>query len=127
MYECAYPYCAFAVISIEVGVCTPLASVSTPKIIRHPSSISVDLNQKVELECVAEGAAVYDWYRNGKLLNTMDSSGKFVIEKAAPSDSGMYHCVATSREGGKADSKKAKVTVGMFIIISIPTHALMII
>ena len=93
------------------------APVSTPKIIRHPSPVSTELNKKIELECVAEGAAVYDWYRNEVLLNAMGSSGMLVIEKAAPSDSGVYHCVATSREGGKAASLKAEVTVGMFIIL----------
>jgi hypothetical protein len=57
---------------------------------------------------------MYDWYRNGVLLNAMGSSGKLVIEKAAPSDSGMYHCVATSRGGGKAVSQRVEVAVGMF-------------
>ena len=57
---------------------------------------------------------MYDWYRNDKLLNAVGTSGKLVIEKAAPSDSGTYHCVAISREGGKATSQNAKVAVGTF-------------
>ena len=41
------------------------------------------------------------------------AKGKLVIEKAAPTDSGMYHCVGISSNGGEATSQKAKLTVGM--------------
>ena len=88
---------------------------STPKITRHPVPVTTHVHNKVELECSAEGAAIYDWHKDGKFLKSTGAKGKLMIEKAAPSDSGMYQCVAISSKGGKATSQKAKLTVGMCI------------
>ena len=97
----------------EVGGETDSQKVSTPKIIRHPSPITAALSIRAELTCEAEGAAVYDWFKNGTLLRSTGASGKFVIEKTAASDAGVYHCMAISSKGGKAESQTAKLTVGM--------------
>lgn len=86
---------------------------STPKILRHPSPITAKLNSRAELTCEAEGAAVYDWFKNGTFLRSTGASGRFVIEKTAVSDSGVYYCVAISSKGEKAHSQEAKLTVGM--------------
>ena len=97
--------------SVEVG---DSAQVSTPQIIHHPASvITTHFHNKVELECSAEGAAFYDWHKDGKFLKSTGAKGKLVIEKAAPSDSGMYQCMAVSSTEGRATSNKAKLIVGM--------------
>ena len=102
---------------IEVGDQPDPPQVSTPRILRHPDPvITAHLHNKVELECLAEGAAVYDWYKNGELLKSTGAQGKLVIEKAAPTDAGTYHCIAISSKGGKTTSNDAKLTVGMCII-----------
>lgn len=102
--------------SIEVGDQPDPPQISTPKILRHPAPvITAPLHNKVELECSAEGAAVYDWYKDGELLKSTGPQGKLVIEKAAPTDAGTYHCIAISSKGGKTTSNNAKLTVGMFI------------
>lgn len=91
--------------------------VSTPKIIRHPSPVTVQLNSKAELECVADGAAVYDWYKDDKFLkSTGRANGRLVFDKAAVSDAGTYYCVAVGDKGGKTTSKTAKFTVGMCVL-----------
>jgi hypothetical protein len=96
--------------SIEVG---DQPQVSTPKILRHPApEITTHIHNKVELECLAEGAAVYDWYKDGNFLKST-GAGKLVIEKAAPTDAGMYQCIAVSSKEGKATSNNTKLTVGM--------------
>ena len=103
--------------SVEVGDWPELSLVSTPKILRHPAPvITTHVHNEVKLECSAEGAAVYDWHKDGKFLKSTGAKGKLVIEKAALSDSGMYHCVAISSKGGKATSNKTKLTVGMCVI-----------
>jgi hypothetical protein len=87
--------------------------VSTPKILRHPAPvITAHVHNKVELECSAKGAAVYDWYKDGKLLRSTGAQGKLIIEKAVPTDAGTYQCVAISSKGGKATSNNAKLNVG---------------
>ena len=90
--------------------------VSTPKILRHPSSTTTALNSRVELTCEAERAAVYDWYKNGVYLKSTGAIGKLVFEKANCSNSGMYHCVAIGGNGGRASSQSAKLTVGMYFV-----------
>ena len=110
MLTCCFFY------SIKVGDQPASQQVFTPKILRHPAPvITAHLHNKVELECSAEGAAVYDWYKDGKLLKSTGPQGKLVIEKAAPTDTGTYHCIAISSKGGKATSNDAKLTVGMCI------------
>ena len=109
-------YCAYIYLFTEVGDETGSVPVSTPKIIRHPISTTAHLSSKVELECSAEGAAVYDWFKNNKFLRSTRTSGKFVIDNVTLSNSGTYHCVAISNSGGKSTSQKAKVTVGMFSV-----------
>lgn len=94
-------------------------AVSTPKIIRHPAPISARLNTRVELECSAEGAAVYDWYKDGKLVKPTNQNGKLVIDNVSLSNRGQYHCVAISNQGGKAESQQAKLTVGKCTQLSV--------
>lgn len=100
-------------ICAEVGNVIDPQQVSTPKILRHPSPITATLNSRAEFTCEAEGATVYDWFKNDTLLKSTGPSGRFVIEKTAMSDAGMYYCMAISSKGGKACSQKAKLTVGM--------------
>ena len=110
-----YILCCFFY-SIEVGDQPDLLQVSIPTILCHPAPvITAHLHNKVELECLAEGAAVYDWYKDGKLLKSTGAQGNLVIEKAAPTDTGTYQCIAISSKGGKATSNNAKLTVGMCI------------
>ena len=106
--------CLIFFCSVEVGDHPDSLQVSTPKILRHPAPLTTaHLHNKVELECSAEGAAVYDWYKDGKFLKSTGAKGKLVIEKAAPTDSGIYHYVAISNKGGKATSQKARLNIGM--------------
>ena len=103
--------------SIEVGDQPDPPQISTPKILRHPAPVvTAHLHDKVELECSAEGAAIYDWYKDGKFVKSTGPQEKLVIEKAAPTDAGTYHCIAISSKGGKTTSSNAQVTVGMCII-----------
>ena len=86
--------------------------VPIPKIICHPSATTAHVKDKVELECIAEGASVYEWYKDGKLLKSNGESGKLTLQDVTPSDSGMYHCVVISSKGGKVTSQKAKLMIG---------------
>jgi ribosomal protein L2 len=107
MLSCCFFY------STEVGDQPDSPQISTPKIRRHPAPVTTYVHNKIELECSAEGAAVYDWYKDGKLLRSTGAQGKLVIEKATPTDAGKYQCIAISSKGGKTTSNDAKVTVGM--------------
>ena len=106
-------------ICTEVGNETDSQQVSTPKIVCHPSPITTTLNSRAELTCEAEGAAIYAWFKNDALLQSTGPSGRFVIEKTAASDSGVYHCVAISSKGGMARSQAATLTVGMYVMLCV--------
>ena len=73
------------------------------------------MKDKVELECIAEGAAVYNWYKDDKQLKSTGASGKLTLEDVTQSDSGMYHCVAISNKGEGSTSQKARLSIGVLI------------
>ena len=99
----------------EVGGVANFPRVSTPTITRHPSPITTSLDGRFELECSADGAAAYDWYKDGKLYKTSRPYGKLVFDRALPSDAGTYYCEAIGSSAGKTKSQSAKVTVGTLI------------
>ena len=88
-------------------------TISTPEIVRHPTPTTARLNTTAELECSANGAVVFDWYKDDKPFRQINrTDGKLIIEKVTLKDGGMYHCVAIGGHGRKTTSQKAKLTVG---------------
>lgn len=63
------------------------------------------------LECKAEGAVCYDWYKNSQPYKEGLRDGVLILESCTVKDSGEYYCVV-SNDGGRAQSKTAKMTVG---------------
>ena len=97
----------------EVGCTVEALTILIPEIILHPAPTTARLNNTVELECLANGAVVFDWYKDDKLFRpTNCTGGNLIIEKVTLKDEGMYHCMAISGHGGKTSSQKAKLTVG---------------
>jgi len=81
-----------------------------PLIVRQPSPLTVDVGHRAVLECRAEGAVVFDWYKDGKPFRKGARDGRLVFEKVRLEDGGEYQC-AVVNDRAEVKSSIAKLTV----------------
>ena len=87
----------------------PNATTAGPVFLEHPRSQGVALGTPFTLRAWAEGAASYQWRRNGVTL-AGQTSDQLEIPSAALENTGAYTCAATSPEG-TTTSQEAHVIV----------------
>lgn len=85
-----------------------------PLIVRQPSPLTVDVGHRAVLECRAEGAVVFDWYKDGKPFRKGARDGRLVFEKVRLEDGGEYQC-AVVNDRAEVKSSIAKLTVGTLL------------
>ena len=86
-------------------------SVDPPQVTLHPSSVTAGPGGRAKLECRAERAVCYDWFRNGELFKTEQKDGVLVLESLSANDVGEYYCEAVNDHGRKK-SRSAKIAMG---------------
>jgi len=86
-----------------------------PLIVRQPSPLTVDVGHRAVLECRAEGAVVFDWYKDGKPFRKGARDGRLVFEKVRLEDGGEYQC-AVVNDRAEVKSSIAKLTVGTLLV-----------
>lgn len=90
--------------------CAPTPSL-IPRITLHPSPLTAPPGIREKLECWAERAVCYDWYRNGKPVSTEKQNGVLWFESLSDKDNGKYYCEAVN-DHGRAESRVVQVAVG---------------
>ena len=92
-----------------------------PSLTTSPISMTVDLNDKVVLNCSAIGNPTpnIQWYKDGLEIKGPQAFGsEFVITETTPKQRGFYQCVAFSSFGPPARSDEASILIkGRSVII----------
>ena len=65
----------------------------------------------MKLECEAELAVCYDWYKNRELIKSQAPTGVLLIESFSADDAGDYMCEVVNDHGRK-QSKTVRVQLG---------------
>ena len=63
------------------------------------------------MECEADNAELYEWYRNNNRVTDKPGGCQLELDPVSIEDAGEYECRAIN-EGGSTHSKPAKLTVG---------------
>ena len=85
-----------------------------PSITTNPSSVTVQLYDRIALSCSAAGNPTPSiaWYKDGKPIEGPQAIGDvFVIPEATPNKRGLYHCEAFSSFGDPAKSEVARILI----------------
>ena len=85
-----------------------------PSIITNPSSVTVELNDRVTLSCAASGNPTpnIQWYKDNKAIEGPQAIGNtFVIPEATPNVRGFYQCEAFSSFGNPSRSTEAVLLI----------------
>ena len=85
-----------------------------PSITANPSSVTVELNDRVTLSCTASGNPTPSirWYKDNKAIEGPQAIGNtFVISEAVPNERGSYQCEAFSSLGNSSRSTEAVVLI----------------
>ena len=93
-----------------MGSSTPTLSLS-PLITLHPASVKAAQGNQVKLECRAERAVCYDWYRNDKIIRSEARQGMLVLATFSAADVGEYFCVVVN-DHGRVRSRVVTVELG---------------
>ncbi len=85
--------------------------VSTPVIVEHPGTVTVDLFEEVVLACRAEGnpQPMLQWYKDGQILSGVSSQSLSISRVEVP-DRGAYYCIASNSEGS-VQSTTASISI----------------
>ncbi len=94
----------------EMGSTTPTPS-HFPRVILHPSPVTAAAGERVTLECRADKAVCYDWYRNNELIKSQVPTGILTIESFSTADVGAYVCEVVN-DHGREKSKTVRVELG---------------
>lgn len=98
---------------VKEGICkswiinTQLLFLVPPKIQRGPKHLKVQVGQRVDIPCNAQGTPlpVITWSKGGSTMlvdgvqHVSNPDGTLSIDQAMPSDAGIYTCVATNIAG----------------------------
>ena len=87
---------------------------AAPSITVNPLSMTVELNDRVTLTCMATGNPTPSirWYKDGKVVEGPRAIGnEFVIPQAMPDERGFYHCEAFSSFGQASKSSEARIII----------------
>ena len=93
---------------------TVVDSREPPSIVTNPSSVTVELNDRVTLSCTASGNPTPSirWYKDNKAIEGPQAIGNtFVISEAVPDERGSYQCEAFSSFGNPSRSTEAVVLI----------------
>ena len=85
-----------------------------PFVTANPSSVTVELHDRVTLSCSASGSPTPSirWYKDNKAIEGPQSIGNtFVIPEATPDDRGFYQCEAFSSFGSPSRSTEAVLLI----------------
>ena len=85
-----------------------------PSVTANPSSVTVELNDRVTLSCSASGSPTPSirWYKDNKAIEGPQAIGNtFVIPEATPDDRGFYQCEAFSSFGSPSRSTEAVLLI----------------
>jgi hypothetical protein len=79
--------------------------ITTPSITKQPEPVEVFTGEAVTFELEASGGFLsYQWYKDGAIIEKA-SSRYLVINEAAITDDGEYHCVVSNTEGTVTSNK----------------------
>ena len=97
-----------------------------PSITTNPTSMTVELHDRISLNCSATGNPTPNirWYKDGTLIEGPQAIGDvFVIPETTPNERGFYQCEAFSSFGQPSRSMKALILIqGGIIIIIVYSH-----
>lgn len=107
----------------------PPAGWRSPTVDNSHQEISVTVETRIELSCVADGYPLpnYRWYKNGNEVDPTDKrylqlGGNLVILATSASDSGYYKCNATNNRGFAVAVRRLMVTSPMSSTITPATQ-----
>ena len=90
-----------------------------PSITSQPSSMTVELGERVTLRCTAAGnpTPIIRWLKDGILIVGPQAIGdEFVIAEATPRVRGFYMCEAFSSFGNAARSEEAQILIQGYML-----------
>ena len=98
-----------------------------PSVTANPSSVTVELHNRVTLKCSASGnpTPIIKWYKDNKAIEGPQAIGStFEIQEATPDDRGFYHCEAISSVGSSTSTEALLLISGWLHSLIVSTCTL---
>ena len=89
----------------------------SPFIIANPLNVTVELHNRVTLNCSASGnpTPIIKWYKDNSAIEGPQAIGStFEIQEATPDDRGFYRCEAINSVGNSKSNKALLLISGIY-------------